>query len=196
MSKKSFETQVEGYVWSEAIRWINRMAVAECDQCFKGEPFSKAHQCFGIDGINFERFHLLTFYHDALLITWDQLEIKDIMENIRMLICIQMRKQGFSHTEIDSINSTKNIFDYARTDLCVNRVFNDLWIRSYQPLTDLHDHTGQTAVNQQELQQTELVQGDCQNNQPEDDQSIHYQQAEAYNHPQSVDQEDLVIIQL
>ena len=47
------------------------MAVADRDQCLKGEPFGKAYICFGIDGINFERFHLLTFYFGALLVTRD-----------------------------------------------------------------------------------------------------------------------------
>lgn len=203
MSKQIFETQVEGYIWSEVIRWINRLALADCDECFKGEPFGKAHQCSGIDGINFERFHLLTFYYDALIVTWDQLEIKEIMENVRMLICNQMRKQGFTYDEINTINTTKNIFNYAHTDLCVNRVFNDLWIRNYQPLTDPHDHSmnagGQTTADQQDvLQQTELLQGDCHNNQPEGDQNIQHQpgsdleQTEIY----SQIQENLLIIQL
>ena len=110
MLNESFETQVEAYLWGEIVRWINRLALADCEKCIHGEPPSCTHECSCIDGINFERFHLLTFFNEALLIAWDELKMEEILKNIETLIFIQLRK-GYTSEEIDGINTAKNIYD-------------------------------------------------------------------------------------
>ena len=40
MLRTSFETAAESYMWTECVRWIKRLALADCEQCMRAEPFS------------------------------------------------------------------------------------------------------------------------------------------------------------
>lgn len=81
MLNRAFETQVGRFIWQECIKWFKPMAAADCQQCMAAEPVSHRHQCFGVDGMNLQRFHLLTFYLDAIQVAWKELVV-EVMDTV------------------------------------------------------------------------------------------------------------------
>ena len=66
---------------------------------------------------------LVPFY-----ICWDMIQIDDVQENIQNLISLAMKTNGISENDIQRINSKSNIMSYETGDICLNRVFDELWI--------------------------------------------------------------------
>ena len=102
------------------------------------------HDCTGIGNSTFTRFHLLSYFHEAAYIAWDTLEIEEVLDNFKNLIKISLLRQGFSKEQIAEIN-THNILFHVKTDRCLHRVFNDLWVRNPDPLDE---HYGEEQCTQ------------------------------------------------
>ena len=48
-----------------------------------------------------------------------------------------MKTNGISENDIQRINSKSNIMSYETVDICLNRVFDELWIINPQGLNEL-----------------------------------------------------------
>ena len=69
----------------------------------------------------------------AIDICWDMLELESVQENIQDLISLTMKDNGISENDIQRINTKRNIKNYGTGDICLHRVFNDLWIKNPEP---------------------------------------------------------------
>ena len=134
MLKDCFEFEVERWMWETIVYWIPKLARADCHQCLCDIHFNQNHQFSGVAGVDFERFHLITFFQEAVLVAWDLLDNKDILDNMQTNVFIALQYRGFDIDDIIELNTRENLKDYGTADCCLNRVFTDLWLRNYEPL--------------------------------------------------------------
>ena len=125
----------------------------DCLECRNGyDSPAQDHDCAGIGNSTFSRFHLLSYFLEVVYIAWDTLEIKEVLDNFKTLIKISLLRQGFSEEQIAEINTHNNILFHVKTDRCLHKVFNDLWVRNPEPIDipDPHDHHHHSQVMQME----------------------------------------------
>ena len=65
----------------------------------------------------------------AIYICWGMIQLDDVQENTQNLISLAMKATEISENDIQRINSKSNIMCYGTGDICLNRVFNELWIK-------------------------------------------------------------------
>ena len=134
MIAQQFKFEVEKWLWENIIHWIIELARGDCFHCQHGLPASRLHECDGLEENNFTRYHLLGYFHDAATVVWELIEIPEVLANVKDQIQINLIGKGFTESQIEQQNTSEEILFYVKTDRCLHKVFDDLWIKNSEPL--------------------------------------------------------------
>ena len=63
---KYFEFHVECWEFEQVRHWIQQLAKGDCSKCLLGMPYYREHEGSGIAGADFDRYHLLIYYMEAI----------------------------------------------------------------------------------------------------------------------------------
>lgn len=132
MLVQSFHREVEKWFFNQLLYWIPTIAKADCFDCCSGVDFEQEHECSGTS--RFQRYHLLAYFHNAFYVLWDTIDVDSVADNVEQLIFIALQYKGYHPAEIKQVNTVAHIRKYIKSDLCVNAVFDDLWVNHPEPI--------------------------------------------------------------